>query len=158
MRVIGPDEANHRGELLKQIKLAGLQDAWIFDDAVDGSGKWNALRSSDLFILPTHSENFGIAVAEALGCGVPVITTHGAPWQVLEERECGWWVPVNAESLMGAMKDAMSRSSEELSAMGERGRKVAEERFSWDTISEDMLTSYSWLLRGGEKPRCVLTI
>lgn len=158
MRVIGPDEANHREELLKQVEAAGLQDTWTFDGAVDGSGKWNALHSSDLFILPTHSENFGIAVAEALGCGVPVITTHGAPWQVLEERNCGWWVPINAESLREAMKDAMSRSSEELLAMGERGRKVVEERFSWGKISEDMLSSYSWLLNGGEKPPCVSTI
>ena len=45
--------------------------------------KWNFLRSADVMVLPTHSENFGIVVAEALAVGVPVITTTGTPWEDL---------------------------------------------------------------------------
>jgi hypothetical protein len=38
------------------------------------------------------SSDFGIAVAEAMGHGLPVITTYGAPWKLVEQERCGWWV------------------------------------------------------------------
>jgi glycosyltransferase involved in cell wall biosynthesis len=55
----------------------------IFTGPLYGAEKLQALASADLFVLPTRSENFGIAVAEALAAGVPVITTKGAPWAEL---------------------------------------------------------------------------
>jgi glycosyltransferase involved in cell wall biosynthesis len=55
----------------------------FFSGVLTGEAKEAAFRDSDLFILPTHSENFGIALAEAMAHGLPVITTHGAPWKLL---------------------------------------------------------------------------
>ncbi len=63
-------------------------------DGVDDEGKWSLMRSVDLFVLPSHSENFGMAIAEALACGLPVITTNRTPWEemVLEDVVGAWTI------------------------------------------------------------------
>ena len=55
-----------------------------------GAAKTRAFTSADAFLLPSHSENFGIVVAEGLAHGVPVLTTRATPWQALESENCGW--------------------------------------------------------------------
>jgi glycosyltransferase involved in cell wall biosynthesis len=127
----------------------------LFSPPLEGAAKWQAMQSADLFILPTHSENFGIAIAEAMAAGLPVITTHGAPWELLEQENCGWWVPVSTDAIADALADATRRSPEELAAMGAIGRKIVAERFSWDKIAGEMIACYEWLLGRGPRPGCV---
>jgi glycosyltransferase involved in cell wall biosynthesis len=76
--------------------------------------------------------------------GLPVITTHGAPWKLLEEEHCGWWVPISVDGIATAPEDATRRSPEELSAMGERGRVVVAERFACDGIARQFVECYRW--------------
>ena len=70
-------------------------------------------------MLPTHTETFGITIAEALSHSVPVITTKGTPWQGLEARNCGWWIDAEPDSLAEALDDAMTNSAATLAAMGQ---------------------------------------
>ena len=100
-------------------------------------------------MLPTYSENFGIVVAEALWAGVPVITTKGTPWQELEERKCGWWIDIGVESLVEALKEAMSHGDEERAAMGARGRKLVEEKYTWDAVCKAMVDGDKDVLNHG---------
>jgi glycosyltransferase involved in cell wall biosynthesis len=156
LHIVGPDEGEHLAELKQQVTVLGLGDRIRFSGGLTGDAKEAAFWNSGLFILPTHSENFGIAVAEAMAHGLPVITTHGAPWKLLEEESCGWWVPVSVDGIAAALDDATRRSIEELSAMGERGREVVTQRFAWERIAGDFLECYRWLLGEGVKPRCVI--
>jgi len=80
---VGPDEQGTRAGLQKQAARLGIAEDVTFSEPVFGAEKFAFLASADLFVLPTRNENFGIVVAEALACGVPVITTKGAPWQEL---------------------------------------------------------------------------
>jgi glycosyltransferase involved in cell wall biosynthesis len=153
--VVGPDEGGHCEELKRQVHANGLSKEWSFEGPIEGEAKWTAFHEADLFILPTHSENFGIAVAEALSAGVPAITTHGAPWQLLEEEGCGWWVPVSVDGISTALRDATRRSQEDLTLMGARGQAIVTQRFAWDRIADDFVECYRWLLGRGEKPGCV---
>jgi glycosyltransferase involved in cell wall biosynthesis len=157
MRVIGPDDGNHRGDLQRQARALGISKMWTFEHAMDGVEKWTSLQSADLFILPTHGENFGISVAEAMICGLPVITTHAAPWRVLAENECGWWVPGDVDGIANALAEATSSSREELEAIGARAQSVAQERFSWQQLANEMLSCYDWLLNGGAAPKSLWT-
>ena len=79
---------------------------------------------NEIFVLPTHSENFGIVIAEALCCGIPVITTTGTPWDVLERCNAGKWISVGENPLKVALESLMSKTDEEREAMGNNGRKL----------------------------------
>lgn len=153
--IAGPDANGHRAEIEGQVQRHGIEEGVRFVGPVYGEEKWNLYRSSDLFVLPTHSENFGVVVAEALASGVPALTTKGAEWAILEERNCGWWIDIGVESLVAGLRDAMGRSDAERLEMGQRGRRVAEEEFSWDSVAQRMLRAYRWLLKGTEQPSFV---
>lgn len=110
-----------------------------------GIDKIHAYRNADLFVLPTRSENFGMSVAEALAMGTPAIVSRGAPWVGLENHRAGWWVEIGVEALADSFRHALSRSPEELTAMGERGRLWMQEEFSWASIGSRMAETYRWL-------------
>lgn len=154
--IAGPDEEGHRSTLEASIASKGLVNDFDFVGSVDGAEKAALYHSADLFVLPTFSENFGVVIAEALACGLPVITTKGAPWQGLETYRCGWWIDVGVEPLVDALQRAFRTPDSELKAMGERGRIYAENEFSWPEIAGQMLAVYRWVLGQGEKPKCVV--
>lgn len=152
--IAGPDDVGHWAEVLAEIRRAGVEEAIEYVGEVGGEEKASAFMNADLFVLPTFTENFGVAVAEALSCGLPVITTRGAPWSDLEKHGCGWWVDIGVEPLAGALKKAMDLSDEERRAMGKRGRIYAQ-RFDWSDIARQTADVYSWILGQGPLPSCV---
>ncbi len=119
---------------------------FIFTGALNDDEKWQAYGGADLFVLPTYSENFGIVVAEALWAGVPVITTKGTPWKELDECKCGWWVDVGIEPLVEALKKSLVISRQVLGEMGERGRVLVEEKYTWDAVVKAMINGYGKVL------------
>jgi glycosyltransferase involved in cell wall biosynthesis len=133
----------------------GLRDTVVLCGPADDATKWRLYAQAELFLLPTRSENFGLVVAEALAAGVPVITTHAAPWDWLPARQAGWWVPVDAASLAGAIRAATALSSAELRAMGRRGRAEAIARFDWSAIAAQFAAAYDWILGRGSAPACL---
>jgi glycosyltransferase involved in cell wall biosynthesis len=157
MVIAGSDEDRHRVELESAIAARGLEDAFEFVGPVDGERKQALYREADVFILPSHSENFGMSIAEALASGVPVITTRGTPWKDLVEHRCGWWEDVGAVPLANALREAIALSDEERRQMGLRGRQLVEQKYSWQHIAKEMKSLYAWLLNQGDRPACVVS-
>lgn len=127
-----------------------------FVGEVLGDEKTKLLSSARLFVLPTFSENFGIAIAEALAHGTPVITTINTPWQDIQTKECGWYINNTKEELISSLRNALSLSSNQLDEMGLSGRIWMEQDFSWKKIAERMQRTYEWLLNGGGVPAEVI--
>jgi len=117
-----------------------------------GKEKNQLLSSARVFVLPSFSENFGIAIAEALAHKTAVITTIHTPWHSLEEKECGWCIPANEESLIKTLKQALSTEPEQLDQMGENGRTWMEHDFSWPVIAEKFEALYEWLIKKSHLP------
>lgn len=156
LRIVGPDEAGHTEELrrlVKRFKLARV----TFVGPVFGSAKWDELRSADLFVLPTRSENFAMSVAESLVVGVPVISSKGAPWEGLDIHRCGWWIDYGEDALVATLKKAMSLPAAERHLMGLNGRDWMARDFSWESIATNMVAAYHWLISGGKAPPQVQT-
>lgn len=107
-----------------------------------GEAKWDYLRSGDIFVLPSYSENFGIVVAEALAVGLPVITTTGTPWEELQTEKCGWWIQLGVKELENALLTAINSGQQELMQMGQRGRKLVESKYSIETVAKSMKVLY----------------
>lgn len=152
--IAGMDEKGHLAEMKINAGKLGLARV-SFSGAVHGAEKNALLRASDLFVLPTHSENFGLVVAEALAQEVPVITTQNAPWAGLEKMGCGWWIPLSEARLTETMADAMARPRAELRAMGERGRAWILDEFTPEKVAAQMREVYLWASGRAKRPNHV---
>jgi glycosyltransferase involved in cell wall biosynthesis len=111
-----------------------------------GVEKWRFLRSADVMVLPTYSENFGIVVAEALAVGVPVITTKGTPWQDLESFQCGWWIDLSASHLQTSLVNAINTPIAQLKVMGSNGRKLIEKKYDIKAVASNIAELYKQIV------------
>ena len=143
--IAGPDEVGHTAEMRKLAQRLTLANVH-FQPAVHGAEKSALYRSADVFVLPTHAENFGLVIAEALAHEVPVITTRHAPWQGLQVHRCGWWIDLDEKHLYAALGEAMAQPRAELYAMGARGRSWMQRDFGWDGVARQMLQVYDSVL------------
>lgn len=123
----------------------GIENRVNFLGFLEGDRKWEVYRSASLFALPTYSENFGLVVGEAMACGVPVLTTNAAPWEVLTRINAGWSVDPGVDALKPALREAFFMTPEELRDMGQRGQDYVYEHFSWEQVGRQMLKAYAFL-------------
>jgi len=153
--IAGDGEVDYVATLKAQVSTAGLDDSVAFIGAVHGEEKWALMKQAEIFVLPTLSENFGLVVAEALACAVPVITTKNAPWKDLEVEKCGWWVGTGTVPLTICLSGALSLAPENLAEMGKRGRRLVEHKYLIEKAARMLRGVYGWMLNGGSAPDCV---
>ena len=150
----GDGESAHVAQLRHQIAEAN-DDSVQFVGYVEGRDKLRLLTEADVMVLPSYSENYGMAVAEALACRRPVITTTATPWSALVENKCGWQIAPDVDALRDALHEALDMSSTELAAMGQRGRDLVEREHSVDFAGAKMLAAYEWALGVAAQPSFV---
>jgi glycosyltransferase involved in cell wall biosynthesis len=144
--IAGPDEGGHRNEVEKTVAAAGLDGVVSFTGFVSPELKYSIFSDAQLFILPSHSESFGMAVAEALAHGLPVLTTMGTPWSMLRETGCGWWVEPTVDGIAEGLRLATNLSRDELRKMGAKGPALVMTQFSWKHIAHQVLSMYESVL------------
>lgn len=145
--IAGNGEKIYINQLIKYTIEKNVSDIFNFVGPVYGEEKWSLFKSADVFILPTHSENFGIVVAESLLVGVPVITTKGTPWEELNINKCGWWVDLTVNSLKKTIREAINLPDTELKAMGLRGRKLIKNKYNISNVATAMKSFYESILK-----------
>jgi glycosyltransferase involved in cell wall biosynthesis len=140
--LVGPDSEGVRAGWEGLAKTLRIPPERIrFGSPVIGKDKWDLLSSAALLVLPSHSENFGNVVLEALACGVPVIATQGTPWAGLREHGCGWWVPCDEPAIREALRSALSLPDVDRKAMGRKANAWSRD-FSWAAIAQAMTRAY----------------
>ncbi len=154
IRIVGPDNRGHLGEMRRLAGELGLTRI-EFEGPLFGQQKWQAYQDAEVFVLPTYSENFGIAVAEALASGLPAIVSKGAPWPGLASYRAGWWIDIGVDPLVACLEEVLSLSKPTLKEMGENGRQWMAREYSWQHIGWKMSETYRWVLEGGTKPEWV---
>lgn len=153
--IAGAGEAGYVKAIRERIRRMRCGDAVVLLGEVSGEAKERAFGEADIFVLPSYSENFGLVVAEAMARGVPVLTTTATPWEILDRRQCGWWVAAEPCALQTALANAMRLSPATLQEMGRRGRAVVEEEFAWPRIGALAVSAYQWALKGSAPPPCI---
>lgn len=156
LKIVGGGEAAHRREVEALVAAVGLRDDIRIHDEVTDDEKWDIYAESDLFVLPSYSENFGVVIAEALGTGLPVITTTATPWQDIRASGCGWWIETGVDSLTATLRAATALAPAELQAMGERGAALIARKYAWHSVASSMADFYRWLLGRGPRPGFVV--
>lgn len=150
--IVGNGESAYIGLLKKKIEDMGLTGCVDFFGPVYGQNKVSLYHSSSLFVLPSFSENFGMVIAEALSCGVPVITTDKTPWYLLNETHSGWCIPLSLEDLVKVLGAAMRQPLDSLYNMGQRGSRMVNDYFSYQKCAIKNKALYEWILYGGNEP------
>jgi glycosyltransferase involved in cell wall biosynthesis len=140
--IAGTGDEKYIKSLISLTKNYKIENRVSFVGAVYGKEKWQLYKQVDCFILPTHSENFGIVIAEALATGVPVITTTGTPWSELNEFDCGWWIDLSVDTIKDTIEKALSLSANELSIMGSNGRNFIKEKYEIKSVTQNMYEFY----------------
>ncbi len=147
LKLAGPDWDGFAEKLRR--RAAAFADSVEFVGEAGPEEKDLLYREADIFVLPSPMENFSAVVLEALSYATPVICTTGTPWQAVEERRCGWRVkPDSAEALAAALAAATSLSDAERAEMGARGRGLAAERFSWQSVERQISAAMQVALAG----------
>ena len=154
LRVVGPDERGHLRRVQALADELRIRRC-IFSGPLYGQDKWDAYASAELFILPSHSENFGVAIAESLAAGTPVIASKNTPWSELLPRRAGWWVEHDVDALADCLKNALALAPEQLAEMGRNGREWMRAEYSWDAVGKTMQDVYRWMRGAGAVPKCV---
>jgi glycosyltransferase involved in cell wall biosynthesis len=136
----------HKEEIVKTIHSLNIFDSVNLIDAVDGDDRWGLFDKAKLFVLPSHSENFGIVVVEAMARGCPVIVSkdvQAAP--LVEQASAGMIVSGDVDELTCAM-DKMISDPVLAQQMGNNGRCYAQENLRWDMIGQQVESMYSSVL------------
>ncbi len=143
--ICGFNENNYKKVILTIIKDLNLKRV-ILKDFVTGKEKEKIYYSSDVFILLSHSENFGLSIAEALSYKIPVITTTNTPWKKLNKFKCGWCIKLNAKIIVKTIEKAFLMSRKERTIMGQNGREWMIKDFSDSSIGIRMDAVYKKIL------------
>jgi glycosyltransferase involved in cell wall biosynthesis len=139
LAIAGWGSPEYVSQLKERIDALGIKQKVRLVGEVLSEAKKRLFENSDVALVPSHTENFAIVVAEALAHGVPVIASKGTPWNRLEEMKCGLWVDNDPVTLADAIR---SISTMPLHQMGVIGRQWMQKEFSWRSVSEKMLNLY----------------
>ncbi len=129
----GPDQWN--GELQRRVGKNVL-----FTGMLEDSLKWSAFRAAEVFALPSHQENFALAVAEALACNLPVLISNRVNiWREVLEDGAGFVEDDNAAGVERLVRRWFATSAEERAAMGQRAGECFRKRFEIDHAAKLLL-------------------
>ena len=148
--ICGPGEKQDV-EKIKSLALETRAQRVHFVQGLYGRNKHALYQRADLYVLPSHTENYGMTVAESLAAATPVVTTTGTPWTRLGQQGCGWTIKLGRSELTSTLNQAMSCSRQRLEEMGELGRQWMLDEFGWHALAAQMAAVYDWLL--AEQPQ-----
>jgi glycosyltransferase involved in cell wall biosynthesis len=139
-------DPGYEQELRQRIEAAGLMAQTTIAGFVQGTEKTALLQDADLFVLPSYYENFGIAVAEAMAVGTPVVVSNGVDlWPAVERAEAGWVTRPEVEALTDSLRTALSDRTEQ-ARRGRNALQLVQNDYSWDAIATQMIAAYRTII------------
>lgn len=128
--IAGPDQEGLRAALQVEADLFGIGDRIHWPGMLSGAAKWGAIRGASAFILPSHQENFGIVLAEAMACGVSVITTNKVNiWREIVASGAGLVSPDDEDGVVKTLRTYLSLSPQAQADLGRKARVAFETQF-----------------------------
>ena len=136
----GPDQIGWEAELRRQVARLNLTDRVIFTEMLKGEMKRGAFAAADAFVLPSHQENFGISVVEALAAGVPVLISNRVNiWREIEADRAGYIESDDLDGTIRLLQSWIDTTPSEREAMRQNARKCFEQRFEIDRAVDSLI-------------------
>ncbi len=141
LAIAGDGEAAYVAALRRRAEDLKVGDRCRWLGFLEGWAKWEALARAHWFVLPSASENFGIAAIEALAAGTPsILSPEVAIAEQIQAAGAGWLAPGQAEPLAERLMAALAGPPAGMSAAA---RRLAAEAFSWDVIAANLKATYA---------------
>lgn len=148
--IAGPDEGGYSKKVKEWIKDKGICEHVTFTGMLMGKEKAEAFRKSDIFVLPSYSEALSTSILEAMYCGLPVIVSDQSYFPEIVQYNAGKVIPCDHYFLAKAMEELID-DKEQRKRMGENGRRLVIEKFTWDNIAEEMIENYQLIIEEHRK-------
>ena len=143
----GSGDPDYEAEVRSLLKTANIDNRTLLPGFVTGETKNLMLQGSDLYALTSHSENFGVAVLEALAVGLTTVVTPGvALAEEIKHHQLGYVSELSVNAIRGVLK-ACLQSPEVAVAVGDRARKFVLENYTWQKNADSLIEIYTTLLR-----------
>jgi glycosyltransferase involved in cell wall biosynthesis len=138
----GNGDSEYEASIKSLLKKTGIESKTISLGFVGGELKQQLLQGSDLFVLTSHSENFGVAVFEAWSSGIPTLLTPGVALSTLSEQHGFGFVPqLDVESITDALQEYLD-DTHFAKEKGNHARNFILKNYSWNRIITDLIQIY----------------
>ncbi|MGL5083805.1 MAG: hormogonium polysaccharide biosynthesis glycosyltransferase HpsP [Microcoleaceae cyanobacterium] len=139
-------DPSYEAQIQTQIQQSSLAEHTTLPGFVTGEEKAKLLQQADLFVLPSFYENFGIAVAEAMVAGVPVVISKGVQiWPQIEQAQAGWVGIGEVDEMARLIKLALQNEAER-KRRGSNAREYALKYYSWEAIARQTVQAYGQIV------------
>lgn len=148
LMMAGPDQSGWVAKLKEQCMALGITDRVSWPGMLSGDLKWGAFYSAEAFVLSSHQENFGIAVAEALACSLPVLISDKVNiWREIVEDRAGIANPDTLAGTEATLMAWISKSAEERAAMAQQARATFTTRYTIEAMTDSISSTIQRFLK-----------
>lgn len=141
-QIVGSGSTQYENYLRQEINRLKLVDYIQLSGPLLGVQKDEAFASASAFILPSYSESYGIAIAEAMSWSLPVITTTSTPWLDISDYGLGWCVPSNSLEISQALFSLFTTDSFTRQQLGRKSRDYVAAKLAWTAVAQRMRSIY----------------
>jgi glycosyltransferase involved in cell wall biosynthesis len=142
--IAGPDDYGLGARLRREAVRLGIADRISWPGMVTGTDKWSLLRAADVMVLPSHQENFGVVVAEALACGVPVLLTDKVGiWQEIVADSAGFVDDDTQEGVTRLLTQWVMLPDDDKAAMRCSAKQCFNNRFHISSVAQNYVALMS---------------
>jgi glycosyltransferase involved in cell wall biosynthesis len=138
--IAGPDQVGWQANLSSIAEELKVADRIIWAGTIKGDVKWGAFRASEILVLPSHQENFGVVVAEALACGVPALISNKVNiWHEVQDDGAGIVAEDNLTGTCHLLESWLNAREQDKQRMREQARKCFEQRFEIRRAADELI-------------------
>jgi glycosyltransferase involved in cell wall biosynthesis len=140
LMMAGPDDVGWSNELRRLSKKLAIEDRVSWPGMLTGDLKWGAFHSAEVFVLPSHQENFGIVVAEAMACDLPVLISNKVNiWREIDAAGAGLIASDTLEGTRELLRRWNALSAADKTAMRGRTQACYLDHFTIDSTMQRLL-------------------
>lgn len=151
----GTRDDNYKNEILKLVQDLKLDNIRFTGQLTPKEVK-EEIAKLRILILPSHSENFGMVIPEALSMGIPCIASKNTPWEDLKDYNCGWWVNNDYNTLAETILETMTLPKDKYYTLSRNGIILVNDKYSISATSNKMIELYDYIYGKISKPNFII--